>query len=210
MAKTAIFQMATIEDVKNYMSERYERWLDYAKYQCSRAGIPDEAADVLNEVMCAYLARPHDRLTALYSEKGNRDTRLLDGYILRSIQTNVWKATSNYQYRYHRDKYYTKRYGLPVPVEYVSELPEDAEDVDADAARQKKERETYRRFSRFCKRLNLDPPAIKIFHFRFFEHRKWAEWPGNESRYILTKLYRRAKEIIFHELNIGSGDKTNE
>ena len=38
--------------VEKYIGRRYERWLDYAVYHCGLAGIPDEANDVLNEVLC--------------------------------------------------------------------------------------------------------------------------------------------------------------
>ena len=36
--------------VNNYITKRYERWLDYSLYHCGLASIPDEATDVLNEV----------------------------------------------------------------------------------------------------------------------------------------------------------------
>ena len=39
--------------VNNYITKRYERWLDYSLYHCGLASIPDEATDVLNEVMFA-------------------------------------------------------------------------------------------------------------------------------------------------------------
>jgi hypothetical protein len=195
--------MTTIDDVKKYINERYPRWFDYSQYQCTRAKIADESYDVLNEVLCAYLSYPHEKLLALYNERKGTGMRLLDLYILSSIHTNVWKATSNYQYKYHRDKYYAKYHDLPILIEYLNELP-DTEDGDADTVRQKKEDELYRRFSAFCKKLNITPLAIKVFYFRFFEHRKWSEWPGKESRYKLTKLYHQTKEIIFRELNVNS------
>ncbi len=37
--------------INQYISERYDRWLDYARYHYSHAGIDDEAIDVLNEVL---------------------------------------------------------------------------------------------------------------------------------------------------------------
>lgn len=43
--------------VEKYIGRRYERWLDYAVYHCGLAGIPDEANDVLNEVLCSLLQR---------------------------------------------------------------------------------------------------------------------------------------------------------
>lgn len=37
------------EALNKYIEKRYDRWLDYAKYHCSLAGMTDEAIDVLNE-----------------------------------------------------------------------------------------------------------------------------------------------------------------
>ena len=42
------------EALNKYIEKRYDRWLDYAKYHCSLAGMTDEAIDVLNEVMCTF------------------------------------------------------------------------------------------------------------------------------------------------------------
>lgn len=36
------------EEVNNYITKRYSKWLDYSSYQCTRAGIPNESLDVLN------------------------------------------------------------------------------------------------------------------------------------------------------------------
>lgn len=45
------------EAVNNYITKRYERWLDYSLYHCGLAGISDEATDVLNEVICSLLQK---------------------------------------------------------------------------------------------------------------------------------------------------------
>ena len=43
------------EALNKYIEKRYDRWLDYAKYHCSLAGMTDEAIDVLNEVcVCCF------------------------------------------------------------------------------------------------------------------------------------------------------------
>ena len=35
------------EALNKYIKKRYDRWLDYAKYHCSLAGMSSEAIDVL-------------------------------------------------------------------------------------------------------------------------------------------------------------------
>ena len=42
------------EALNKYIEKRYDRWLDYAKYHCSLAGMSSEAIDVLNEVCLLY------------------------------------------------------------------------------------------------------------------------------------------------------------
>jgi hypothetical protein len=191
--------MTTIEEVKKYMDKRYDNWLDRAKYHCIHAGIADEAGDVLNEVLCAILSYPDSRLILLYNEEKG-PYRSLDLFVLKAIETNVWKATSGYQYKYHKEKYISKYHDRQILFE-----PEDAgleiEDF-VDDMRKKTETRMHQRFSRFCRKQRLDKLTIKIFRFRFFEHKKWSEWEGKESRYKLEKLYRQAKETIFRELKL--------
>lgn len=50
------------EAVNNYITKRYERWLDYSLYHCGLAGISDEATDVLNEVICSLLQKQSELL----------------------------------------------------------------------------------------------------------------------------------------------------
>ena len=38
-----IFVLMASEAVNNYITKRYERWLDYSLYHCGLAGISDEA-----------------------------------------------------------------------------------------------------------------------------------------------------------------------
>ena len=41
--------------INSYITVRYDRWLDYSQYHCSLACMPDEALDVLNEVLAMLL-----------------------------------------------------------------------------------------------------------------------------------------------------------
>jgi hypothetical protein len=114
-------------------------------------------------------------------------------------------AKSSYQYKYHKEKYYAEYHDIHLILESWCEPPE-MEDSDTDSVRQKKEREMYRKFDRFCERLNIGALAMRVFRFRFFEHGKWKDWDGEESRAKLTKIYSQTKEIIFHELKLNPGN----
>ena len=76
------------EALNKYIEKRYDRWLDYAKYHCSLAGMSSEAIDVLNEVMCMLLQKPLEHLSRLMEAKQGKYTEL-DWYILQMIKLNV-------------------------------------------------------------------------------------------------------------------------
>ena len=87
------------EALNKYIEKRYDRWLDYAKYHCSLAGMSSEAIDVLNEVMCMLLQKPPEHLSRLMGAKQGKYTEL-DWYILQMIKLNVTSDTSPYRHKY--------------------------------------------------------------------------------------------------------------
>ncbi len=72
--------MTTIEDVRSYITKRYERWLDYSKYHCAMQGMAGEEVDLLNEVMINLLEKSEEKLLELYSKK-HKQYRELDYFI---------------------------------------------------------------------------------------------------------------------------------
>ena len=85
--------------VNNYITKRYERWLDYSLYHCGLAGIPDEATDVLNEVICSLLQKKNRLLDKLLETRKNGYTEL-DFFVLKMIKLNASSPTSQYRSRY--------------------------------------------------------------------------------------------------------------
>ena len=76
------------EALNKYIEKRYDRWLDYAKYHCSLAGMTSEAIDVLNEVMCMLLQKDPAYILRLMDSKQGKYTEL-DFYILQMIKLNT-------------------------------------------------------------------------------------------------------------------------
>ena len=87
--------MASTE-INNYISKRYDRWLDYAIYHCNRNGMADEAVDVLNEVLLSLLQKSDTMLRQLLSAK-KKDYTDLDFFVLKMIKLNITSSTSPYQ-----------------------------------------------------------------------------------------------------------------
>jgi len=78
--------------IDDYITKCYTRWLDYARYHASLASIPDQAEDVLNEVLVSLLEKKVSKLTSLLNEKKDQYTGL-DFYVLRMIKLNAHSKT---------------------------------------------------------------------------------------------------------------------
>lgn len=172
--------------INNYINKRYDRWLDYAKYHCEKAGIPDEAGDVLNEVLCMLLDKDKAYLDNLYNSiKG--EYREIDYYILRMIRLNIQSPTSPYQWKY-------KQIPIDDKVEFQSMEIEDKDDDSTPC-----EEVTLDRVNKvrcIFDQLVLHKLEKDIFIHHFFCNEKISEWPGAESKNILYTSYRSVRNAI--------------
>ena len=194
--KTAVkhfkdYTMAS-EVVNNYITKRYERWLDYAKYHCSLAGMSDEAVDVLNEVLCMLLNKDTKYLESLIEVRKNGYTDL-DFYILQMIKINITSPTSPYQHKYRQVSVDTEANLSRLDVADVAECDND-KDPDEILDRMHKVRNIF-------ESLNLSKQAKMIFTFRFFADEPFSEWPGQESKKDLYGIYNSVIELIKEKLN---------
>lgn len=168
------------EALNKYIEKRYDRWLDYAKYHCSLAGMSSEAIDVLNEVMCMLLQKPLEHLSRLMEAKQGKYTEL-DWYILQMIKLNVTSDTSPYRHKYK-----------PIPVDEnvdwrrlnIIDEPDDSID------RTEYIRERMQDIRDMVDLLWLSEKAKRIFAWKFFAGESFADWPGPESRKELYETYK--------------------
>lgn len=172
--------------VNNYISKRYERWLDYSLYHCGLAGIPDEASDVLNEVLCALIQKNDRLLDKLFETKKNGYTEL-DFFVLRMIKLNASSPTSQYRSRYK-----------PLPadenVDYtkldIEDVPDEVEDRNAAVLnRLHQVREVF-------DDLDLGTLAARVFEFHFFQDENFSDWEGPETLKQLYEIYNGVQELI--------------
>lgn len=179
----------TIEDIKKYINNRYERWLDYAKYHCSCAGIEDETIDVLNEVMCDLLQKPDHLLLKLYSKKSGQYTEL-DYYVLRMIKLNATSNTSPYKHRYK---------ALPIDnnVDYARMELEDIESEDQDRAGDilKKMKQIRIILDELC----LSNHAKSVFMWRM-SGESWTDWQGPETPKQLFDIFYKVRNMVRQRL----------
>ncbi|WP_294591592.1 hypothetical protein [uncultured Bacteroides sp.] len=172
--------------VNNYISKRYERWFDYSLYHCGLAGIPDEAYDVLNEVLCSLLQKNDRLLDKLFETKKNGYTEL-DFFVLRMIKLNASSPTSQYRSRYK-----------PLPAdENVDYTQLDVEDV-LDEAEDKNNAvlERLHQVRTVFESLDLGELAARVFEFRFFQDENFSDWEGPETLKQLYEVYNGVQELI--------------
>ena len=160
--------------IKNYISKRYDRWLDYSTYHCTIQNMTDEAVDVLNEVLECVLNKGWEFIENLYLKKKGQ-YRELDYYILRLILVNTSSATAPYRWRYHKR--------LPIDgnitdVNMISSLDivDEEYDITGEVLR------SIDTISWIFERLNLNDLERDAFKWRFFDNKRLTDWPGDKHR----------------------------
>ena len=174
--------------VNNYITKRYERWLDYSLYHCGLAGIPDEATDVLNEVIYSLLQKKNKLLDKLFETKKNGYTEL-DFFVLKMIKLNASSPTSQYRNKYK---------SLPTDdnVDYsrldIEDIPDESEDRNAEILNKLHlVRDTFE---------SLDL-AARVFEFHFFQDGNFSDWEGPETLKQLYEIYNGVQELIRKKIN---------
>lgn len=182
-----------IETINKYISERYERWLDYAQYHCSHAKMEDEAIDVLNEVLAMLIEKYHANesfIMRLYDSKKGQ-YRELDFFILQMIKLNIQSPTSPYRYRYK---------SIPIDANVDSQQLDIIDEEDSDIDRSAIILEQMQKVRAIFESLDLSPKARKIFSFKFFEGNSFSEWDEKEDVKNLYSIYNGVLELIKDKL----------
>lgn len=182
--------MAT-EEVKKYIEKRYYRFLDYAQYHCSCAGIGNDAYDVLNEVLCDVLQKPDELLAKLFNKKSGQ-YREIDYYILRMIKLNATSDTSPYRHKYK-----------PIPVDRNVEW-QNIEIEDTDYNEIDRPNEILEKTNIIRKTLDdlyVSDMARDVFKWRFFLGEKFKDWPGPETEKELFDIYYKVVSEIKSKIN---------
>ncbi|WP_321519501.1 hypothetical protein [uncultured Bacteroides sp.] len=189
------------KEINNYITKRYERWLDYSKFQCTRKGILDEAIDVLNEVLLSLLEKDESKLIEMYNKKKNGYTEL-DFFILRMINLNANSPTSPYQNKY---KY------IPADdnVDYTCLEILDAQEDQIDSAGIVLEKMHLLRF--IFDRLELSQTERAIFEYKFFEEYTIADLTVFDAQKKLYDAYNYVEDLIKKVMQrLGVGSKVKE
>lgn len=172
--------------LNDYIAKRYPRWMDYAIYQAAQAGIPDEATDLLNEVMIMLLNKSRDEMERLISMKKNGYTEL-DFFVLRIIKLNAHSSTSPYR---------SKNKPLPVDgnADYTRLDVIDDPDPDVDRSGLTLWRMQMVRF--IFDNLDLSDFDRSVFEYRFFQGEPFNAWPNTDTLKELYSSYNYTRGLI--------------
>lgn len=153
--------------------------------------MPEEACDVLNEVLCSLLQKDNSKLEQLLSIKKNGYTEL-DFFVLKMIKLNVTSDTSPYRSKYK-----------PMPVDdnvdYSCLEIEDVQEEVVDKNELLLQR--FHQVREVLEDMDLTPFAKKVFEYRFFEDSNFSEWSGTESLKQLYETYNKVQELIRKKIN---------
>ncbi len=177
--------------VNNYITKRYDRWLDYSKYHCGLVGIRDEAVDVLNEVLCALLQKNEELLDRLLSMNKNGYTEL-DFFVLKMIKLNATSPTSPYQNKY-------KHIPADDNVDYTCLEIEDFQEDQTD--RSELVLEKMHQVRDVFESLDLSDLAKRVFEFHFFQDGNFSDWEGEETQKQLYEVYNGVQSLIKRKLS---------
>lgn len=172
--------------LNSYIEKRYNRWLDYAKYHCSLAGMSDEAIDVLNEVLAMLLEKPKEYTVHLLESKHGKYTEL-DFYVLQMIKLNITSSTSPYQHKYKP---------MPVDSNVDWQRLKIIDEIEIENDRPGEIVSQYNLVREIVNELYLSEFARKIFEFHFFNGEPFSEWPGPEDKKNLYEIYNQVQNMI--------------
>ncbi len=179
------------KEINIYVTKRYERWLDYAKYHCGLAGIVDESEDVLNEVILSLLQKTDEKLTELFSAKSGQYTEL-DYYVLRMIKLNASSPTSPYQCKYK---------AIPVDKNIEFTQLEIADYGDDETDRSGYILDRMHEIREMIEELGFSEEAMAIFEFRFFQDGEFKDWDGDMAIKKLYDMYSKIVHVIKKKRN---------
>jgi hypothetical protein len=169
------------ETVKAYIEKRYDRLLEYSKYHCSRAGIPDEANDLLNEICLTVLGKDPEFLEGLYLKKKGQ-YRDLDFYMLNMIKMNAHSITSPYR---HKNRQVPKAGDIEWERVHVLDEVDESEDKAATTLKR------FRLIRWAFNGLDLTDLERRVFEYVFFQAEMITEWPGTEGPKKIYDIYNQ-------------------
>ena len=182
------------KEINAYITKRYERWLDRARFECLKAGMSGREHEVISEVVFSILKRDESFILQLLNQKKvqkGEELTELDWFVLKAIETNVNSETSPYRY---------KNRLIPRANIELSRLNIlDIEENETDHAGYILDR--MREIRTLIESMGFSEKAMAIFEYLFFEDGNVKDWPGPEKPKEIYCLYARIMKILRKKIN---------
>lgn len=187
------------QTINKYISEAYDRLLDFSRYHSEQQRLYGLEYDLLNCVLTNILSRAekqeayNQKLVDMLAIKKDKWTEL-DFYILRTIKFNAQSDTAPFK----------RQYGLYKPVGTFADVDFQRLDViddrDENIEKEKDLQEKERRFKDACDVYGLSDKARDIFRWKFIEGNSLSEYPYEEDRKTLYAIYNGVLQLVKDKL----------
>lgn len=180
--------------IDNYITKAYERWLDYARFQCTRAGLQGQEVDVLNEVIIdIYEKKDIEFLENLLDQVKGEYTGL-DAYVLRVIFRYAHMERANYRWKYCRTNIDSNN-------DLNSLAEHSEEDYDPTEQEDTKELIDPIQLNEIVMRSELSDFAKELFNWKINKRRKLKDWKGSETEKEVYHTYSKMIEYLLHRFD---------
>lgn len=185
--------------INKYISEAYNRLLDFCKYHCEQQHLYGLEYDLLNCVLTNILSRAekqevyNQKLLDMLAIKKDKWTEL-DFYILRTIKFNAQSDTAPFKRQY--DLYKPAGTYTDVDFQRLDVIDDRDENIEKEKDLQEKEA----RFKDACELYGLSDKARAIFRWKFIEGNSLSEYPYESDRKNLYAIYNGVLQLVKDKL----------
>ncbi len=182
-------EIKTFISPRDYIQERYHRWLDFSDYHCGTHKMQDEAIDVLNEVLYSLLKKDETWLFQMCN-KSQGGYKALDFYVLRMIKLNIISPTSPYQSKYKNRFNSSKIDRINFSTHNIVDKIEDVHDYAAEHLKH------HRLIIYVFKRLRLTDLEFNIFEHCFLNDESLNTFSSSSSKQQCRNAYNTVIKVI--------------
>lgn len=176
----------SIRDIlSDFIGARYERWLDFSRYHCSKNGLEGEEEDVLMKVIEDLWQKDFSKLYGLYKQK-TKDGTGLDFYVLKMLRIYIKMPKAPYRWKYHTRK-----------LDFVDEAKFDSYDIVEPDIHEKELDETMEAIQNliYCNHFSL--PVIRILEWILVKGNKdFSNFPAAKNPEMIEKTYEKALLVL--------------
>lgn len=183
------------KNLENFIAEKRETWVRYARTWCQYVISRDEAEDVVQEVICMllYQSKKNDKFIRMMNKPRNNQTEL-DYYVIKTIRNNCQSSNASYYRKYHKSPA-TEKPGEILP-EWNAFDPWEKYEEQCETTPEEKVKIIRTIFDG----IHFSEYHRKIFIFHFFEHHSFKDWKGPETTRKLDKIYYEMKKVLVKKI----------